>query len=483
MDYHLWWREGYFAESKLYARPLSGDSNSIDTIFDSHSYEKGALVIHLMRHIANRQPKTKGSSENFSQALKLYLDGKGGGNVRNDHLQAALESINHRSWQEFFDQWVRSKGHPIISAEINIKENTIVGMIEQVQATRETNRWRAFSFPLDIEIIGKRGEKVIQTVQIDQATQSFQLDLGFPPSAFNLDPDLIVPAEIEFRGSKVTLRANWLRILRHSTKEKSRLVALKRLFQVKPSTSDWRTYVDTIMADPSLYIKAESIAILSQYLEGFSHIERIIDHIADLPSSQLDLSIRRALAHGKTWLANHSPKQASHEAVLQWQSEYNASQYTSEREAILNKMSYAKLSMAQEFALERLQESHWVTKDRAHLIDVLTRTPSSISRNFIFKMIESGSYHWFKRIIDNLLLNGYQDEDLPAALINRAKNARYDYEIIYAIKSLSIQEEAKDEVCPFLYAMKGIGSAERAHFKDIQQAAIKAINKLECQKL
>ena len=481
LDYHLWWREGYFAESKQYTRALSSPYNEIETIFDSHSYEKGALVIHLMRNIANRLPIAQNRKrELFSSALKIYLENQGQSNVRNSHLQFALEQASQQSWQKFFDQWVRSKGHPIISADINLKDKSITGTIEQIQANRSENRWGVFAFPLDIEVFGANGQRSLQTVDIYEAKQAIKLELDFTPVAYNLDPELIIPAEIQFKSESKRLHANWLEVLKNAPSSRSRLMALKRLLQVKPNKQQALIYQDILLAETSTYIKAESVALLSQYEEYYAIIEKILLQLESLAPSLLDLSVRRAIAHGKAWLVKHSQSPASSTEILSWQKKFLETPFTSEREAILDKLAFAKPRLAQEFALERLQEPHWVTKDRAHLIDVLTKNPSSISRDFILQMIESGSYHWFKRIVNNLSAIEYQDEHLVKNLIERIEGARFDYEIIYAMKLLGMQKNMMQSVCTFLASFKQRDLSDRVYEEEIRIAVAKSASNLQC---
>ncbi|MFK7822846.1 MAG: M1 family metallopeptidase [Oligoflexales bacterium] len=481
MDYHLWWREGYFSEAKRYARALSSPNNRMENIFDSHSYEKGALVIHLMRSITNRLPMAKNhKTELFSKALKIYLENKGGGNVSNSHLQAALEQASNRSWQIFFDQWVRSKGHPIISAKIEFEDNSLVGNIEQIQATRLKNKWNVFSFPLDIEVFGVDGQRSVYTVDIYDAKQRFELSLDFEPVAYNLDPELIVPAEIQFDGQLAQLHSNWLEVFKSAPSAYSRMMALKRLFKEKPSKKQFKVYQEIILAETSPYIKAESLALLSQFKESYSIIEKIITHLEQLSPAELDLSVRRAIAHGKVWLVKHGQIPASSKQILSWQKEFMETPYTSEREAILDKLTHANLKIAQEFAVQRLQESKLVTKDRAHLIDVLTKNPSIVSKDFIQQMIKSCSYHWFKRIIANLKTARYQDENLSKYLIDRAETCRYDYEMIYSMKLLGGQSKSINSVCPYLLSFKERDLSDRVYASEIRDAANNASVELHC---
>ena len=73
-------------------------------LFDRHLYEKGSLVLHMLR-------RTVGD-ELFFKSLNLYCTRHRGHNVITQDLQRAFEDATGRNLDFFFDQWVYKEGHP-----------------------------------------------------------------------------------------------------------------------------------------------------------------------------------------------------------------------------------------------------------------------------------------------------------------------------------------------------------------------------------
>lgn len=86
----------------------SGESyfplNDPDVLWGSATYEKGACVLHMLR-------QTLGDSLFFAGLARLRAD-HGYGNATTDSVETAFEAATGQDLTWFFDQWVRSPGHP-----------------------------------------------------------------------------------------------------------------------------------------------------------------------------------------------------------------------------------------------------------------------------------------------------------------------------------------------------------------------------------
>ncbi len=132
---------------------------------------------------------------------------------------------------------------------------------------------------------------------------------------------------------------------------------------------------------------------------------------------------------------------------LAWRSGYFTSVLTPTRKALLDRLAFTSLERAQKFALDRLQEGNWVTRDRQHLIDLLTTKPGPTSHKFILASMRNSALHWFTRIAGNLTNAAYDHLDLAPILIEQMKNNRYSEGRLAAIRLLSGQKSSKDLVC------------------------------------
>ena len=104
----------YLTESVEYKRPIvTNIYKAPDDLLDSHSYEKGALVLHMLRNYIGE--------DSFRESLRIYLDRHKHGTVETQDLRKVLEEVSGNSLQQFFEQWVCRKGHPILNVEFVIE--------------------------------------------------------------------------------------------------------------------------------------------------------------------------------------------------------------------------------------------------------------------------------------------------------------------------------------------------------------------------
>lgn len=106
--------QGYFFETYFYGgskiEPLIRYSNSNPhDMFDSHSYNKGGRVLHMLR-------RELGDSL-FFEGLRVYLHENKHQPVEVHDLRLALEKVSGSDLLVFFNQWFLTKGHP----NVNIK--------------------------------------------------------------------------------------------------------------------------------------------------------------------------------------------------------------------------------------------------------------------------------------------------------------------------------------------------------------------------
>lgn len=102
----------YLEEARSrYMRPVVTRkySNPIE-LFDRHLYQKGGLILHLLR--------CKLGSENFWTGVRHYLQKHGSRHVRTPDLKNALASASGHSLDRFFSEWTERAGHAELKAEI-----------------------------------------------------------------------------------------------------------------------------------------------------------------------------------------------------------------------------------------------------------------------------------------------------------------------------------------------------------------------------
>jgi len=443
-----YWREGYFAEAATKVHPLSSPNPDMSNIFDSHAYEKGALTVHFMRWITNNLgsvPVAEGE-EAYTKVLQHYLNSKAGSTVTNYDHESSLTAVTGQSWETFFDQWVRSEGHPILDIKSSIQENKVELSIEQMQFTRSDRKWRAFSFPLVVELILADGTNEKQVIDVYEDIQTFELTASQNLLAVNVDPELVVPAQVTTDLSAT----NWLAVLRHSPQVTSRLMAMRRFIMINDYLSD-PTFTSAVLNEPSEYIRAAAISELTRKPENLSAVANIYNSLLDRRSS--NVATRGAIARAEEWLIKTIGRIPTRDEERSWQDRYIQSDVVAERGSILNLLAHSSLERAQEFAMTRLNESKWVMQDRWAMVDLLTKRPTTTSSVFIASALKNASNQHLRQILDNLSAATYDTPEIVQDVIGIAKNHRSPYTRETAIRLLAKQNSSDATVCPELFSI------------------------------
>ena len=171
----------YFQEdSEKYRRPLVERrySKPIE-IFDRHLYEKGALVLHMLRHELG--------DVLFWKSIRHYVRKHQFQNVESSDLKVAIEEATGRHLDRFFDQWVYGAGFPVLEStwSWNEAEGLVRLVLRQTQA--RDGAGSAFAFPLEVEI-GRPGRAQRHRIQVETAEQVVYLPSDTRPLYLRVDP-------------------------------------------------------------------------------------------------------------------------------------------------------------------------------------------------------------------------------------------------------------------------------------------------------
>jgi len=188
-EYHrLGELRGYQASAQRSVHPLIyfGYEDKED-MFDAHSYNKGGLVLHMLR-------KQVGD-EAFFASLKKYLTDHKYGSVEAHDLRLAFEEVTGQDLNWFFDQWFFASGHPILN--IDYDYNAAFGKVTvNMEQTQNPDRSKAiFQLPMAIDIyIGKR-MPIRKYVTMTERKQSFSFEVTEKPLLVNVDADKVLLCE------------------------------------------------------------------------------------------------------------------------------------------------------------------------------------------------------------------------------------------------------------------------------------------------
>lgn len=158
------------------------DTTSVGSIFNRIVYDKGAWVLHMLRHIA-------GDAEFFA-LLRAYATDQRfvHGNVTTAAFRQFCEEVLERDLGWFFDAWIYGTGRPHYryawQAVDAAGRCTVTLRIEQLQVPQH----QLFAMPVDVAVAMPGADTTI-TVFVDQADQIVRFELAWCPTRIALDPE------------------------------------------------------------------------------------------------------------------------------------------------------------------------------------------------------------------------------------------------------------------------------------------------------
>lgn len=166
----------YLAEDAgRYRRPIvSRDYEQPIDLFDRHLYQKGALVLHVLR-------RTVGDTA-FWRAVNGYLKRHAFGSVETRDFQRALEAESGKSLDRVFNTYVHGSGHPELEVSAEFDDGQLIVSVKQTQKVDEhTKLWDG---PVTLEFAGRR-----ETVRVHAVKDSFVFNIDARPAHVAIDPE------------------------------------------------------------------------------------------------------------------------------------------------------------------------------------------------------------------------------------------------------------------------------------------------------
>jgi aminopeptidase N len=185
-------------------------------LFDRHLYEKGGLVLHLLR--------VELGAELFWRGVGQYLKRNAFGIVETRDLQRALEEVSGRSLGRFFDQWVYRPGHPELDLTLAWADGVLKIVAKQHQSSNDGVPG-AFEVPIALDIVAEDGRVVRERLSMTQRQETFALPCPTRPRFVVVDPEFQILGEVRVKAPNDMLRAQ----LEHATTARGRWLAAMAL--------------------------------------------------------------------------------------------------------------------------------------------------------------------------------------------------------------------------------------------------------------
>jgi aminopeptidase N len=159
------------------------DTSNVSNMFNgSRVYAKGAVVLHMLRHLL-------GDSV-FFQALNAYAADPElkYSSANTEDFQRICEKVSGRTLEYFFSEWIYGEEYPRYDWYWTVRDSAGLSIV-----TLSINQWTGtsdplfFTMPLDIRI-SYQGKDTVMTVFNDSQYEEFTFLLTFSPDSLALDP-------------------------------------------------------------------------------------------------------------------------------------------------------------------------------------------------------------------------------------------------------------------------------------------------------
>jgi len=176
-------RREYFADDAINKNHHALQNKSAvgdNSLFDVTTYQKGSLVIHMIR-------ETVGDVA-FWKGINLYLTRHKFDTVISTDLQSAMEEASGKKLQSFFYQWVYTAGYPRfeVRKSYDAENKEVRVTVSQVQKA-DGKVLDAYSFPLEIEVTTEAGSSV-HKVDISKREETFNFPASNIVTKVSIDP-------------------------------------------------------------------------------------------------------------------------------------------------------------------------------------------------------------------------------------------------------------------------------------------------------
>ena len=208
-------KKGYLEEDAHYRRPIVYHVYHDDgfELFDAHLYNKGAWVLHMLRHQLGEAA--------FKRAIHAYVSRYREREVITADLERTFEEVTGRSLAQFFQQWVYSGGYPAFEVNYSWDSEHNMAKLKIKQTQQIDDLTPCFVTPVDLAFTiptsdeSAKDDNTTETravgMQImvgedEQVEQTFYLPLERQPVMVRFDPNSWVLKTLKFERPTKLMR-------------------------------------------------------------------------------------------------------------------------------------------------------------------------------------------------------------------------------------------------------------------------------------
>jgi aminopeptidase N len=222
-----------------------------DDLFNAITYQKGSLVLHLLR--------SELGDEAFFTGLRQYLTEFSLANAEIEDLRKVFEKVSGKDLRPFFAQWFLRGGHPELEIRYSFIDSTkLVSLTIEQKQSAQTG---LFQFPLHFKVIHGQKQKAY-TFDINRKTETFFVSKLDPEESsyptIVVDPDGLFIGEINDNKPLI----DHIRSYYHASGYIEKLRALTALSAIQQTTDTARLVLLAALNDADANIRVKAMDII-----------------------------------------------------------------------------------------------------------------------------------------------------------------------------------------------------------------------------
>ncbi len=181
----------YLREAKTrYIRPIVTDRyDAPGDMFDSHTYPKGARVLHMLRSLLG--------DEAFFKTLSHFLHRYAFDAVDTADFIRSVKTVTGRNLDWFFDQWLFKPGHPVFEVKSEWDAAAKVVRLTVAQVQDRSLGVPVFKVPVAVKLVTSKKTET-KTIWVEKEADTFDLTSEEKPLFVRFDADNVLIKEISF---------------------------------------------------------------------------------------------------------------------------------------------------------------------------------------------------------------------------------------------------------------------------------------------
>ena len=184
-------------DSSRYRRPVvSNVYNQPVDLFDRHLYEKGAVVLHMLRSVLG--------DVLFWKAIHHYCIKHQDTSVTTEDLQRSIQEATGKNLDWFFHQWIYSGGHPELKVGYQWDDDTSTARLSVSQTQATDNLTPVFRMPIQV-VFTTADDKHAVKIELSEKEQTFYFPTKKKPLLVQFDPGYGCLKTLEFERPKEML--------------------------------------------------------------------------------------------------------------------------------------------------------------------------------------------------------------------------------------------------------------------------------------